>query len=102
MEHMLRQQLSILLSRRQLRKRDKMSHLAEPIDDGEYNSVTTGAGQPHHKIHRDVGPRTTRNRQSLKKPRRGLSAVFMLVAGCTGLDVIPNIVIQGRPLKPLA
>lgn len=58
----------------QLHKRDKMGHLAKPIDYGEYDGVSTGAGQTGHKVHRDN----------------------------SGFDVIPTVIVQGRPSKPLA
>lgn len=77
-------------------------YLAEgSFDDSEYDSVTTRARQAANEIHRNVRPKTMWNRQGLKKPYRGLVGMFMLIADDTVLDVIPNVVVQGRSPKPL-
>lgn len=78
-----------------------MGHLAEPVHNGEDNIFFTGALQPCHKIHRNVGPWTTRDRQRLKESRWGLSSVLELVPGDGGSDVVPNVVSQGRPPESL-
>lgn len=84
---MLHQQLSSLL------QNGPFCPSSEAVDDGQYDVVSTGAGQPSHKIHRDVGLRTARNRQRLTKPLQGQAGTFVLVIVYTGLDVIPNVVI---------
>lgn len=44
-KHMLQQQLSCLLSRRQLLEGVKVFHLTEPVDNGEYDRVLFRAGE---------------------------------------------------------
>lgn len=100
-EYMLDQQLGRLLGQGELWEGDKMGHLAEPVNDSEYDCVTVGAGQAGDEVHRDVGPWMTRNREGLQEPRWGLAGVFVLIADDKGLDVLSSIIVQGRPPKSL-